>query len=294
MAVETFSAKALTEGTTISANACAQIPHAVYVTAFNEGFCIRYYTGGQPLGGEKAVVFFTGDVLGTDGKGHLVADPGYLTGAPEYLDIAARVWSGRLKSPVIFFARMGMHGSSGWHGNRRTRLEIEVTRAALDAIQTKEGIAGFHLVGQSAGGMLAESIAATRDDVGCLVLASTPSDFAQFTRRFGITLKTGTAKSAHYQPMLEAAEIARKTDLRIIALMDPKDTVVPTPIQLAFVDKLKSLGHPVLTVTTGARGAEHHALIEKALFVTGQCIAGETDAAILKAFGGTGGEDLPR
>lgn len=293
-AVETFSAKALIEGTTISAENCARIDHAVYVTAFNDGFCIRYYTGGQPLAGENAVVFFTGDVLGTDGKGHLVADPGYLTGAPDYLEIAARVWSGRLKAPVIFFARMGMHGSSGWHGNRRTQLEIEVTRKAIEAIRVKESLSGFHLVGQSAGGMLAEAVAATRDDVHCLVLASTPSDFAQFTRRFGITLKTGTAKLSHYQPMLDAPAIAAKHDMRIIALMDPQDSVVPTPIQTSFIDKLAALGHPVLTVKTGARGAEHHALIEKALFVTGQCIADAPDTAILKAFGGTAGEDLPR
>jgi pimeloyl-ACP methyl ester carboxylesterase len=294
LAVETFSAKALIEGTFISEANCAKIGHAVYVTAFNEGFCIRYYTGGQPLSGEKAAVFFTGDVLGTDGKGHLVADPGYLTGAPDYLEIAARVWSERLKAPVIFFARMGMHGSSGWHGNRRTQLEIEVTRQALEAIRLKESISGFYLVGQSAGGMLAEGVAATRDDVSCLVVASTPSDFAQFTKRFGITLKTGTAKLSHYQPMLDAAAIAGKKDMRIIALMDPQDTVVPTPIQTSFLDKLTALGHPILTVRTGARGAEHHALIEKALFVTGQCIANAPDADILKAFGGTAGEDLPR
>lgn len=294
LAVETFSAKALTDGTVISEANCTKIGHAVYVTSFNEGFCIRYYTGGQSLSGEKAAVFFTGDVLGTDGKGHLVADPGYLTGAPEYLEIAARVWSERLKAPVIFFARMGMHGSSGWHGNRRTQLEIDVTRQALEAIRLKESISGFYLVGQSAGGMLAEGVAATRDDVSCLVLASTPSDFAQFTKRFGITLKAGTAKLSHYQPMLDAAAIAAKKDMRIIALMDPQDTVVPAPIQTSFLDKLTSLGHPVLTVKTGARGAEHHALIEKALFVTGQCIADAPDAAILKAFGGTAGEDLPR
>ncbi len=294
LAIETFSAKALIEGTTLTSAQCAALSHAVYVTAEGESLCIRYYTGGQALQGQRAVVFFTGDVLGTDGHGHLVADPGYLTGAPDYLDIAARVWSGRLGAPVIFFARMGMHGSSGWHGNRRTRLEIGITRAALAAIKAKEGIAGFHVVGQSAGGMLAEAVAATRDDIGCMVLASTPSDFAQFTKTFGITLKTGTAKLAHYLPMADASAIAGKPDLRVIALTDPKDTVVPPPIQTTFLDALRKSGKPVLQVATEARGKEHHALIEKALFVTGMCIAGDSDEAILKAYGNTAAEDLPK
>ena len=293
-AVTTFSAKALIEGTTATAMQCALIRHAVYVTAFGESFCIRYYTGDQPLEGAHAVVFFTGDVLGTDGHGKLVADAGYLTGAPEYLDIAARVWSGRLQAPVIFFARMGMHGSSGWHGNRRTRLEVEVTRAALDAIKQKEGVAGFHVVGQSAGGMLAEAVAAYRDDVGCQVLASTPSDFAQFPRTVGITLKTGPGKTAHYLPMQDVSAIASKPTLRVIGLTDSHDTVVPPPIQSAFLDRLQAAGKPTLTVVTGARGAEHHALIEKALFVAGMCIAGDSDATIKARFGGSDGEDLPR
>jgi hypothetical protein len=294
-AVDTFPAKALIEGSTMTSAQCAALPHAVYVTAEGESMCIRYYTGGQPLEGQRAIVFFTGDVLGTDGHGHLVADPGYLTGAPEYLEIAARVWSGRLKAPVIFFARMGMHGSSGWHGNRRTLLEIGITRAALDAIKQKEGVAGFHVVGQSAGGMLAEAVAATRDDVGCMVLASTPSDFAQFTRTFGITLKLADrGKMAHYLPMKDVAAIAARPDLRVIALTDRQDTVVPPPIQQSFLDALRKAGKPALQVTTEARGTEHHALIEKALFVTGMCVAGESDAAIVKAYGGTAAEDLPK
>ncbi len=293
--VETFSAKALIDGTTMSPADCARLHHAVYVTAEATGICIRYYTGDQPLQGQKAIVFFTGDVLGTDGHGHLVADPGYLTGAPEFLDIAARVWTGRLKAPVIFFARMGMHGSSGWHGNRRTALEIGITRAALQAIKDKEGISGFHLVGQSAGGMLAEALAATRDDVGCTVLASTPSDFAQFTRRFGITLKTASSgKLAHYLPMADVGAIAAKPDLRVITLTDPLDQVVPPPIQASFSEALRKAGKPVLAISTEARGTEHHALIEKALFVTGMCVAGDGDDAIERQYGGTKAEDLPR
>jgi hypothetical protein len=128
-----------------------------------------------------------------------------------------------------------------------------------------------------------------------MVLASTPSDFAQFTRTFGITLKTAAmGKMAHYLPMKDVAQMAAKPDLRVIALTDPKDTVVPPPIQATFLDALRKAGKSVLQVTTEARGKEHHALIEKALFVTGMCVGGADDAAIVAAYGGTAAEDLPR
>eukprot|EP01037_Dinobryon_pediforme_P021771 gene21771-22733_t len=292
MAVETFSAAALLNGTSVTRPACGKLAHAVFVEAEGEGICIRYYTGGQELAGREAVVFFTGDVIGTDGKGHLTADKGYLTGAPEYLEAAARVWSGRLKAPVIFFARMGMHGSSGWHVNRRTRLEIGVTRAALDASKAREGLAGFHLVGQSGGGILAEAVAAVRDDVRCVVLASTPLDFALFARTFGITVRTD-GKRAHWNPDGDIAGLAARPNLRAIAIHDPADTIVPTAVVTNFTARLAAAGRPVLLLETGARGVEHHALTEKALFVTGMCLAGASDAEIEKAYGHTDPDDLP-
>jgi hypothetical protein len=81
---------------------------------------------------------------------------------------------------------------------------------------------------------------------------------------------------------------------RVIALTDPKDTLVPPPVQTGFVEQLRSAGKPVLQVKTEARGAEHHALIEKALFVTGKCVAGDSNEAIARTSGGTKAGDLPR
>jgi pimeloyl-ACP methyl ester carboxylesterase len=291
-AVETFTAKALIEGTTLSAKVCAVLPHSVFVTAEGEGLCLRYYTGGSELSGRKAVVFFAGDALGTDGHGHLQADKGYLTGAPEYLEIAAKVWAKRLNAPVIFFARMGMHGSSGWHVNRRTRLEITATRMALDAIKEKEGLAGYHLVGQSGGGVLAEAVAAARDDVGCAVMASTPLDFAQFAKTFGITVRT-EGKRAHWDPANDIPALVARTSTRLIVLNDPEDKVVPPQSEANFIAAAVTAGKPILHIVTSARGAEHHALAEKALFVTGLCLNGASDEDIEKAYGHTGPDDLP-
>ncbi len=294
--VKTFSAKDVIEGTKVSREACAKTPKAVFVEAFGEGVCIRYYISG-PAKGEAPVVFFTGDVLGLDAKGRREVEPGYLTQAPEFIDIAAKVWSQRLKAPMIFFGRLGLNGSSGWHGDRRTALEVAVTDRALEAIKAREGLSGFHLVGQSGGAMLVPALLATRDDIGCAVIASGPMDFRAFTRTYGITFRTGGPR-AHYDPMADVPRIAPKTQgdgaSRVFLLTDPADRAVPAIFQNPFMVALQSKGGHATQILTAGRDADHHALIEKALFVAGQCAAGEGDDTIDKRWRGRAGDDLPR
>ena len=294
--VKTFSAKDVIEGTKVSREQCAALPEAVFVEAFGEGICIRYYLHGSARG-KAAVAFFTGDVLGLSKTGQREVEPGYLTQAPEFIDIASRVWGERLGTPVIYFGRMGMNGSSGWHGDRRTALEAEVTRKALDAIKAREGVIGFHLAGQSGGAMLVPAIVAARDDIGCAVVASGPLDFRAFMSAYGITFRTG-GKRAHLDPMAEAPRVAARTagpdPTRLFLLTDPADTAVPAKFQTPYVAAIDKAGGKAVQILTGGRGPEHHALIEKALFVTRDCIAGKSDAEIDKAWRGRGGDDLPR
>lgn len=294
--VKTFSAADVINGTKVSRETCAKTPRAVFVEAFGEGVCIRYYLSG-PAKGEAPVVFFTGDVLGLDAKGRREVEPGYLTQAPEYIDIASKVWAGRLHAPMIFFGRLGLNGSSGWHGDRRTALEVEVTNRALEAIKAREGLSGFHLVGQSGGAMLVPALVAARDDIGCAVIASGPMDFRAFTRTYGITFRTGGPR-AHYDPMSDVGKIAAKTSgadaVRLFLLTDPADRSVPAIFQNPMVAALAAKGGHATQILTGGRDAEHHALIEKALFVAGQCVAGDSDAVIDKRWRGRAGDDLPR
>lgn len=294
--VKTFSAKDVIEGTKVSREACAATPRTVFVESFGQGICIRYYLSG-PVKGQAPIVFFTGDVLGLDDKGRREVDPGYLTQAPEFIDIASKVWAGRLKAPMLFFGRMGMNGSSGWHGDRRTALEVDVTEKALDAIAAKEGATGFHLVGQSGGAMLVPALLASRDDVGCAVIASGPLDFRAFTRAYGITFRTSGAR-AHYDPMADVAKIAPKIagdgGSRLFVLTDPKDTAVPAKFQAPFVAALEKAGGRPVQIFTGGRDKDHHALIEKALFVAGQCVGEASDAEIVQRWQGRAGDDLPR
>jgi hypothetical protein len=294
--VKTFSAKDVIEGTKVSREQCATTPRTVFVEAFGQGVCIRYYASG-PMRGAAPIVFFTGDVLGLDDKGRREVDPGYLTQAPEFIDIAAKVWAQRLKAPMIFFGRMGLNGSSGWHGDRRTALEVEVTKQALDAIAAKEGATGFHLVGQSGGAMLVPALMAARDDVGCAVIASGPLDFRAFTKAYGITFRTSGAR-AHYDPMADVGKIAPKIagdgGSRLFVLTDPDDRAVPAKFQFPFVAALDKAGGRPVAIATAGRDKDHHALIEKALFVAGQCVGEASDADIVARWQGRAGDDLPR
>ncbi len=294
--VRLFSAQDVINGTKVSRDACSKRLQSVFVEAFGEGICIRYYLAGSTRG-QAPIVFFTGDVLGLDAKGRREVDPGYLTQAPEFIDIASKVWSDRLKAPMIFFGRMGLNGSSGWHGDRRTALEVEVTRKALDAIKTREGATGFHLVGQSGGAMLVPALVATRNDVGCAVIASGPMDFRRFTSTYGITFREKGPR-AHYDPMADVPRIAPKSEgegaTRIFLLTDPADREVPAVFQNPFVLAMAASGGHATQILTQGRDAGHHALIEKALFVSGQCVAGESDEAIEQRWRGRAGNDLPR
>lgn len=289
--VKTFSAADLMKGTKASREDCAALPKSVFVEAFGEGICIRYYISGEARG-RSAAVFFPGDSFGFDEKGKIAPDPGYLTQAPEYVDAAIRVWSRRLATPVIFFGRMGLHGSSGWHGNRRTALEVAVTRQALDAIKAKEGLTGFDLVGQSGGGILAAAALASRSDVGCAAIASAPLDFPAFAKHFGIRIRSD-GKRAHYDSMTDLAAIAGRTSTRLILLTDPTDKAVPPATQTAFADALRAAGGKFLQIFTSGRGPDRHALTEKAMFSAAMCIAGRPDIEIDRRYGGTGPNDLP-
>jgi pimeloyl-ACP methyl ester carboxylesterase len=289
-AVETFSGADLMKGTKVSAEACAALPHSVYVETMGEGVCIRYYVGGEPKGATTAV-FFPGDAFGFDAKGKIAPDPGYLTQAPEYVDAAVRVWSRRLGVPVVFFGRLGMHGSSGWHGDRRTVFEVAVTLAALDRIKAREGITGWHPVGQSGGGILAAAAVAARDDIRCAAIASTPLDFAAFAKRFGITVRRD-GRRAHYDSMKDVVAFAA-SKARVIFLTDPTDKAVPPPTQTAFTDAVKAAGGSFLHLFTGGRGPDHHALTEKAMFSTALCVAGKSDEEIKARYDGTKPDDLP-
>jgi pimeloyl-ACP methyl ester carboxylesterase len=284
-----FSADDLLKGTTVSAEACAKVPSAVFVTVDKRGTCIRYYLSSK-LSGDRAVIYFPGDAIVRGPGGKPAPEPGYMTQSAEVIAIAANVWAERLKRPMIFFGRVGLHGSSGWHAHRRSQHEIKVTRAAIDAIVTRHGFTTLDVVGQSGGGLLAAALAASRADIGCAVMASTPLDFRAYADEVSWTFRN-TGWLAHYDPIGEAGAVATNKG-RVFVLTDPKDAVVPAATQSGFAPAVVAAGGRAVQVKTAGRGPKNHGLTEKALFLAGDCAAGKDDATIVKRFQGTGPEDF--
>lgn len=282
-----FSADDLLKGTAVTAEACAKLPSAVFVTVDKRGTCIRYYLSSK-VAGDRAVIYFPGDAIVRGPGGKPAPEPGYMTQSPQVIEIAANVWADRLKRPVIFFGRVGLHGSSGWHAHRRSLHEIKVTRAAIDAIVARHGFKTLDVVGQSGGGLLAAALAASRADIGCAVLASTPLDFRAYADEVNWTFRN-TGWLAHYDPIGEARAVA-VGKARVFVLTDPKDTVVPAATQSGFAPAVTAAGGRALMIETAGRGPKNHGLTEKGLFLAGDCAAGKDDATILKRFKGTGPE----
>ena len=77
-------------------------------------------------------------------------------------------------------------------------------------------------------------------------------------------------------------------------LTDPKDRAVPAKFQDPFVTALEAAGGRPVQIFTDGRDKDHHALIEKALFVAGECVAETSDADVVRHWQGRAGDDLPR
>ena len=163
-------------GTTISAAQCAARRDTVWVTAFNQGFCLRYYVSTAGGNGPLPIVLLSGDKLGPYNRTTELFSPGPQDGDVDTSNLIKRadVASQLAGTLAIYLARIGIDGSSGFHGVRKTNLELETVNAALNAIKSRYRLNGFHLVGQSGGAGLIGSLLGMRHDVGCAVLGSGP------------------------------------------------------------------------------------------------------------------------
>ena len=121
-------------GIEMTAEDCAPIRNAVWVTAYGQGFCMRYYLSTAGGTDDVPVVFLNGDRPTFDELHENVRErenpqsnsaeqvSGSKSKDIDTADLAeqAHKISRRTGNTVIYLGRMGVEGSSGHHGLRRT------------------------------------------------------------------------------------------------------------------------------------------------------------------------------
>ena len=285
---ETIKAMDTLRGTAMTAEKCAHLENAVWVIAYGQGICMRYYVSTAGGSGHQPVVFLGGDRGAFDVLHENVRHETMFSRAlqnfsnwrkakdvdTDDLMATARNFSRRTGTTAIVLARMGLDGSSGHHGLRRTMLELQVTSAALGAIKERHGYKGFHLFGQSGGSLLIGGMLALRRDIGCAVPGS---------GRLALLKEPMQVQSPaleRYDPVKMIPTILQNESARIIVLTDPADRVVPSKNQNAFVERFREAGGRVEQFFVESTTKKHHGLTPYSTLVVNQCMRSASHAQI--------------
>jgi hypothetical protein len=260
----------IARGIVITQAQCAAIPQAVWINALGRNLCMRYYLSTVGGRGLRPVVFLQGDLgFDVDPKTGAWIVPATLKDInTDDLVKYADQMSKKQKTTAIYFARMGRDGSSGWHRQRHSLLEVQATNLALDAIKQRYGYEGFNVYGHSGGGLLVGGLLSLRTDIGCAV----PAD--------GILAPNPMPKASdpalqYFDAAAHVATIAQHRSAQILVITDPADTVVKIANQNPFVEKLSKAGGQVEQFLVEATDAEHHFTTPHAELVMSDCLRGE-------------------
>jgi formylglycine-generating enzyme required for sulfatase activity len=248
---------------------CAVIPQTVWINAMGRNICMRFYLSTAGGEGARPVVFLQGDLgFDRDPKTGTWLVPANLkdTNTDDLIKYADRI-SKQQHTTGIYLARMGRDGSSGWHRERHSVLEVQATNAALEAIKRRYSFEGFHVYGHSGGADLVGGLLTLRKDIGCAV----PAD--------GILAPNPVPKAPDpalqfFDSSAHVAAIAQNRSARILVVTDPQDMVVKSQNQLPFVDKLRKAGGQVEQFMVEASDDEHHFTTPHAELVMSDCLRG--------------------
>jgi hypothetical protein len=267
---------------------CDATPQTVWVTAFGQGFCVRYYISNAGGEGARPVVFLTGDhfwpvnpktwqwVPSTAKKFRDAFDETAKDVDTGDLVKMADAFSKMAKTTAIYLARIGIDGTSGNHVLRKTLLELDMMNAALDALKQRYGFEGFHLAGQSGGSRLVAGLAGMRGDVSCAVSGS-----GALAPR-GNTNATEPGRS-YFDPVIPV--MVKNQSLRFIMITDRADEVVPATQQIGFAEKVRRSGGHVPQFFVSATDDHHHGVVAYTQLAAAGCILGKSDTDIAAAIG---------
>jgi pimeloyl-ACP methyl ester carboxylesterase len=168
---------------------------------------------------------------------------------------------------------MGRDGSSGWHRERHSMLEVQATNAALDAIKKRYGFDGFNVYGHSGGAMLAAGLLSLRQDIGCAVLA----DGWLST---GAPARPSDPAKLYFDAVTQIAPIARNR-AKILVVSDPQDAIVTVETQTPFIAAIRKAGWRAEQFFVYATDEEHHFTTPHAEVVMNGCLRGASHDEIV-------------
>jgi hypothetical protein len=268
----------MVRGVSMTQTQCAAQALAVWVVVARNGYCIRYYlstAGGQGL---KPVVYLTGDKLGPyrpKTKQFVNVDKDGID--TDDLQRGLDTVSKTAQTTAIHLARPGIDGSSGFHGHRKTWLELYILNAALDAIKRKHAFTGFHLAGQSGGAGLVGGLVVVRDDIECAVAGAGPLNQTDTSDNNGGPLLE------YFNAGREIARIAARRSTRFIVITDPEDKIVSSAQQTAFANALRKAGGRVEQHYVQAIDEKRHGVRIYSIRAVAGCVKGENQQQIATA-----------
>jgi hypothetical protein len=277
-AAEIIPAAAMLRGIKISHAQCMAMPQALWVSSYGQSFCVRYYLSTAGGEGPRPVVFLSGDKLGPlNHKTHQFHDVAKIKDIDTAkLQATADAFSKNAGTTAIYLGRIGIDGTSGYHGDRKTLLELALMNAALNALKRRYHFEGFHLAGQSGGSLLIGGLIAERDDIACAVSGSGP--LARLK-----PLRHPPSKPTDYFDASDGIpQIVKHRALRILVLTDHTDRQVIEARQTPFVLRLRQAGGRVDQFFGRGTGEVHHGMSRYAREAVAGCVHGASNAEIAR------------
>lgn len=259
----------MVRGINKTAEQCAVVPQAVWISALGHSYCIRYYLAPGANDQRKAVVFLQGDRLGVLNlrTGNFAVPDGERDINTDDLMRFATILAKETKITAIYLARVGVEGSSGDHRVRHSVLELEATNAALDAIKKQYNLEGFHLLGQSGGAHLVAGLLGMRDDINCAVIGSGPLAPVRRPNLDDPALE-------HFNPASKLEAIVRNRKARIMVVTDPSDRKVNGDRQTQFVRMLQQAGRAAEQYIVQAIDENRHGVLAYSRVALAGCLRG--------------------
>jgi pimeloyl-ACP methyl ester carboxylesterase len=262
---------------------CESRPDRIFVETELGSECIAYFV---TRGGEKqrqAVMFLDGDM-----SPEKYNNPDQVAGDLATVKKALQAWADKLKVRYVYVSRVGLNGSSGNHGERRRPRETIIMHTAIDGLKARLGLDRIALLGQSGGSTISASLLSLgRRDVACAVLGSGAFEVVDLHHKIitaqGATISKADLAKRMYDPASHVAEIPADPRRRVFIVGDTTDSRTPFDQQVRYANSLRARGHHALLIPVEALGGDDHAAGLYAIPTAGGCLAGTSDAALVKA-----------